>query len=55
LRALWIWKQTGYGELPYADNMRRLIPATTLIMVGVQAIFSSFFMSVLGLKTRTIG
>jgi len=51
LRALWIWKQTGYGELPYADNMRRLIPATTLIMVGVQAIFSSFFVSVLGLKT----
>lgn len=51
LRALWIWKQADYGVLPYAENLRRLIPATTLVIVGIQTIFSSFFMSVLGLKT----
>ena len=51
LRAVWIWKQTGYGDLPYADNLRRLIPAATLIIVGIQSIFCSFFVSVLGLKT----
>ena len=33
------------------ENLRRLIPAGTLIVVGIQAVFSSFFMSVLGLKT----
>jgi hypothetical protein len=51
LRAVWIWKQTAYGNLDYADNMRRLIPAVTLVVVGIQVISSSFFMSVLGLKT----
>ncbi|MGA2787820.1 MAG: glycosyltransferase family 2 protein [Verrucomicrobiota bacterium] len=52
LHALWIWKQAHYGVLPsMEDNLRRLIPATTLMILGVQAVFSSFFMSVLGLKT----
>lgn len=50
-RGVWIWKQADYGTLPYADNLRRLIPSVTLIVLGVQGIFSSFFMSVLGLKT----
>lgn len=53
LYALWLWREVGYGILPYADNMRRLIPAATLIVLGIQIIFSSFFMSVLGLKTAT--
>ena len=52
-RAVWIWKQTDYGILSYADNLHRLIPAVTLVVLGVQVIFSSFFMSVLGLKTVT--
>jgi hypothetical protein len=51
LRAVWIWKQAHFGVLSYSENLRRLIPATTLIVLGVQSIFSSFFMSVLGLKT----
>lgn len=52
LRALWLWKQAHFGVLPSTeDNMRRLIPAGTLIVLGIQTIFSSFFMSVLGLKT----
>jgi hypothetical protein len=54
LHALWIWKQAHYGMLPsMEDNLRRLIPAATLMILGVQTIFSSFFMSVLGLKTVT--
>ncbi len=53
LYALWVWRQAGYGLLPYGANMRRLIPAVTLIATGVQVIFSSFFMSVLGLKTSS--
>ena len=52
LRALWLWKQANFGILPSTEeNLRRLIPAATLILLGVQSIFSSFFMSVLGLKT----
>jgi len=51
LRSFWIWRAAHYGTLPYADNMRRLIPVMTLLVAGIQIIFSSFFMSVLGLKT----
>jgi glycosyltransferase involved in cell wall biosynthesis len=52
LRALWLWKQANFGLLPSTEeNLRRLIPAATLILLGIQTIFSSFFMSVLGLKT----
>ena len=50
---VWVWKQAGYGVLPYGDNMRRLLPAVTLVVVGIQIVFSSFFMSVLGLKTSS--
>ena len=53
LRAVWIWKSVHYAALPYADNMRRLVPAVTLFVLGIQIVFSSFFMSVLGLKTSS--
>ena len=52
-RALWIWKQAGFGELLPEENLRRLIPAATLIVLGIQSVFSSFFMSALGLKTAS--
>ena len=52
-RAVWVWKQAGFGELSPEENLRRLIPAATLIVLGVQTVFSSFFMSALGLKTAT--
>jgi glycosyltransferase involved in cell wall biosynthesis len=52
LRSLWLWQQAHFGVLPSTEeNLRRLIPAGTLIVLGIQSIFSSFFMSVLGLKT----
>jgi glycosyltransferase involved in cell wall biosynthesis len=53
LHAVWVWRQAGYGTLPYGENMRRLIPAVTLITAGIQVVFSSFFMSVLGLRTNS--
>ena len=53
LHGVWIWKRAGYGLLSYGDNMRRLLPAVTLIVVAIQTVFSSFFMSVLGLKTES--
>jgi glycosyltransferase involved in cell wall biosynthesis len=52
LRALWLWQQVHFGLLPSTEeNLRRLIPAATLMILGIQGVFSSFFMSVLGLKT----
>jgi hypothetical protein len=51
LRAFWLWKAADFGPLSMGDNLSLLIPAVTAIILGVQVISSSFFMSVLGLKT----
>jgi glycosyltransferase involved in cell wall biosynthesis len=53
LHAVLLWRAAGFGELSYSENLRRLIPGATLLILGIQTIFSSFFMSVLGLKTVT--
>ena len=53
LRAVWIWRDHQFGALDYEQNLRQLIPAATLIVLGVQTVFSSFFMSALGLKTAS--
>jgi len=45
------WREAGFQGLSYGTNLRRLIPATTLILLGIQFLFGSFFLSVLGLKT----
>ena len=53
-RSVWIWHSAHFGLLPsMEENLRRLIPATTLVVLGIQGIFSSFFLSALGLKTAT--
>ncbi len=52
-QSIWIWRLNHYGLLDPTENLRRLIPAATLVVLGIQIIFSSFFMSTLGLKTVT--
>jgi hypothetical protein len=52
-RATWLWQQAHFGELHMEDNLRQVIPAGALVVLGIQGIFSSFFMSALGLKTKT--
>jgi hypothetical protein len=52
-RAMWLWGNVHFGQLPsMEDNLRRLIPAAGLVVIGIQGVFSSFFMSALGLKTK---
>ena len=51
--SVWLWEQAGFGSLPHAENLRRVIAAATLITVGIEVMGASFFMSVLGLKTTT--
>jgi hypothetical protein len=50
--ALIYWANSGFGELSYPKSLRLVIPAVTSLILGVQVIFSSFFMSILGLKTK---
>ncbi len=51
--AFWDWQKAGFQGLSYGDNLRRIIPASTLIVLGVQLVFGSFFLGVLGMKTVT--
>ncbi|MGA2179513.1 MAG: glycosyltransferase family 2 protein [Verrucomicrobiota bacterium] len=53
VHAVAVWKSAHYGDLDYSENLHRLLPAVTLIMTGIQIVFSSFFMSILGLKTSS--
>jgi hypothetical protein len=52
LYALYTWNAQLYGALDPAVTMRIVIPSVTTLGLGVQVIFSSFFLSVLGLKRR---
>ncbi|ELP57003.1 glycosyl transferase 2 family protein [Microcystis aeruginosa TAIHU98] len=52
LYALYIWNARLYGALDPAVTMRIVIPSVTALGLGVQVIFSSFFLSVLGLKRK---
>jgi hypothetical protein len=52
--ALAYWKVRGFGPLDPRLAMRVVIPAVLFLMLGCQTILSSFFLSVLGLKTRRL-
>ena len=41
------WIHTGFGSLPFAQSQRIVIPGTTMLILGVETIFSSFFLSLL--------
>jgi glycosyltransferase involved in cell wall biosynthesis len=46
------WSHVGFGPLEAARTMRTVIPAVTLITLGVQGVFSSFFISMLGMRRK---
>ena len=46
-RAALVWQTTGFGELNPEFTVQQVVPAVILIGVGVQTIFSSFFLSLL--------
>lgn len=50
--AVGAWGSKHFGALNYSHTMRLVIPGALLLTLGVQTIFASFFMSVLGLRRR---
>ena len=50
--AFWEWKTVDLGGLDPRVTMRQVIPGTVLVVLGIQTIFSSFFLSLLGLRRR---
>jgi hypothetical protein len=45
----WQWESVDFGRLNPENTMRLAIPAVTLLSLGVQTLFSSFFLSILGM------
>lgn len=52
LAAVNAWRAVGFGPLDYAHTMRMVIPAVTLMALGIQSIFGSFMISILGLRRQ---
>ncbi len=52
LASIATWSRSGYGPLPPAAMMRRTLPAILCLTLGAEICFSSFFLSLLGLKRR---
>jgi glycosyltransferase involved in cell wall biosynthesis len=50
--SVWTWKRVSFRVLNPAHTLRIIIPAVTALIIGVQIVFSSFFLSVLGLRRR---
>jgi glycosyltransferase involved in cell wall biosynthesis len=46
------WRLAGFGPLDYARTMRWVIPGVTLAALGFQAVFSSFFISILRMARK---
>ncbi|MBK8000920.1 MAG: glycosyltransferase family 2 protein [Verrucomicrobia bacterium] len=46
------WRVADFGRLDYAQTMRLVIPGATLTTAAILTIFSSFFISLLGMQRR---
>jgi glycosyltransferase involved in cell wall biosynthesis len=46
------WGEKGFGTLDPSLTMREVIPAAVLLTLGVQTIFASFFLSILGIDNE---
>ena len=46
------YKAAGFGDLSPTRMLRLTLPSATLCLLGVEAIFASFFLSLLGLNRR---
>ena len=47
------WGSVGFGSLDPSTTMRELIPAALLLTLGVQTVFASFFLSILGIDNES--
>ncbi len=47
-----IWEESNFGQLEYSKILRIVIPSVVAIIVGLQTVFSSFFLSVLTVNKK---
>ncbi len=49
--SFWGWARSGFGSL---EAIRPAVVAMTLFVLGIQIVFSSFFLSILGIGKRIV-
>ena len=49
---VWLWSQASFGTLLPSQALRVTLPSATAIILGMEITFTSFFLSLLGLKRR---
>jgi len=52
LHDVWLWSRTGFGALVPSQALRVTLPSAITVILGVEIVFTSFFLSLLGLKRR---
>ena len=50
--AFHLWHATGFGDLSATRMLRLTLPSAACFMLGVEVIFASFFLSLLGINRR---
>jgi hypothetical protein len=46
------WRLAGFGPLDYSPTMKIVVPGVTLVSLGLQTLFSGFFVSIWGMKRK---
>jgi len=46
------WQDVSFGDLPYSESLRIVIPAVTAIALGMQSVFGGFLLAILNLPRR---
>jgi len=54
-QAVGMWGAASFGRLDLDESLRKVIPSTTLLILGLQIVFSSCLLAVLQLDARTSG
>src|SRR5205085_10819400 len=45
--SFWVWARSGYGDLSVESQMRIVVPASVLSVVGIQIAFTCFLFELL--------
>jgi hypothetical protein len=47
-----LWNKTNFGNLEYSSILRLVIPSVVSLIIGMQTVLASFFLSVLGVNKK---
>jgi hypothetical protein len=49
---VWFWSGRSFGALSTSSTIRLVVPAATLMILGLETVLASFFLSILGINRR---